>query len=431
MLNENGTKTSFITKKSLSWAMYDWANSVFTLVVITGFYPVIYGNYWASSQSSEAVTFQLGTANSLASVVIVLAAPVLGAFADCSGAKKRLLALFAWMGILITCSLYWVQAGGWQVSLVLFTLGVVSYMAANVVYDALLINVSDSNNVDMISSLGYALGYIGSALMFVFCYWMTQDPTRFGLEDGIEAIRVSFLLVAIWWALFSIPVLMFVDEKPGEKMSLGHAMTSGFRQVISTIKSIRQHRAVAIFLLAYFLYIDGVDTIIRMAIDYGRALEFDTSSMLTALLLTQFVAFPATLIFGWLGKRFGTRLMLLVGIGVYMLVTVWASLIRTEQEFYYIAIMIGLVQGGVQSLSRALYTRLIPADRVAEFFGFYNIMGKSAVFLGPLLMGTVTVMTGSHRLGILVLLVFFIAGALVLLKVPMPESAEGNHASTR
>jgi len=302
-------------------------------------------------------------------------------------------------------------------------------MAANVVYDALLINVSDANNVDMISSLGYALGYIGSALMFVFCYWMTQDPERFGLENGIEAIRVSFLLVALWWAVFSIPVLLFVDEKPGHKMSLGKAMSSGFRQVISTIKSIRQHRAVAIFLLAYFLYIDGVDTIIRMAVDYGRALEFDTNSMLTALLITQFVAFPATLIFGWLGNRVGTRVMLLFGIGVYMLVTIWASLIRSEQEFYYIAIMIGLVQGGVQSLSRALYTRLIPADRVAEFFGFYNIMGKSAVFLGPLLMGVVTYMTGSHRLGILVLLVFFIAGALVLLRVPLEESEEAGNAT--
>ncbi len=410
--------------------MYDWANSVFTLVVITGFYPVIYGTYWAASQSSEAVTFQLGTANSLASIVIVLAAPVLGAFADRSGAKKRLLALFAWLGILMTCSLYWVQAGGWQVSLVLFTLGVVSYMAANVMYDALLVNVSTSGNLDMTSSLGYSLGYIGSALMFVFCYWMTQQPERFGLENGIEAIRVSFLLVALWWALFSIPILLFVGEAPGKKMSLSKAIVSGFQEVVSTLKSIRQHRSVAIFLLAYFLYIDGVDTIIRMAIDYGRALEFDTSSMLTALLLTQFVAFPATLVFGWLGKRYGTRPMLLVGIGVYMIVTIWASLIRTEQEFYYIAIMIGLVQGGVQSLSRALYTRLIPADRVAEFFGFYNIMGKSAVFLGPLLMGIVTVATGSHRLGILVILVFFIAGAVVLLKVPMPTTGEGSDAVT-
>jgi len=418
-------KSSFINRQSLSWALYDWANSAFTLVVITGFFPIIYREYWAINESSQNITFQLATVNSLSSLLIIFLAPLIGAYADQKSVKKKLLGLFAWLAILMTLSMYWVGSGEWRLGLVLFFIGSVSYMAANVMSDSLLINVSTPKTVDMISSLGFSLGYIGSGLMFVFCYWMTQDPSRFGLENANEAIQRSFILVAIWWAVFSLPVLLWVKEPAvpagARQLTFFGSIKSSFASVISTAKTIGQHKSVVIFLLAYFLYIDGVDTIIRMAVDYGKALEFDTSSLLTALLMTQFIAFPATLAFGWLGGKFGTRPMLLVGIRVYVIVVIWGSLIQSERGFFYIATLIGLVQGGVQSLSRAMYTRLIPKDRAAEFFGFYNIMGKSAVFLGPLLMGTVTVWTDSHRIGLLVLLVFFIAGAAVLMKVPLPD----------
>lgn len=429
-MNKITSSTSFINKKSLSWAFYDWASSVFTLVVMTGFMPIIYRDYWAVGQSSENITFQLASVNSISSLMIIFLAPVIGAYADQRSVKKRLLGMLAWMALLLTFSMYWIQAGEWKIAMLVYFLGSVSYMAANIMNDSLLLNVSTPKTVDMISSLGFSLGYFGSAMMFVFCYWMTQKPELFGLEDAYAAIRLSFILVAIWWAVFSLPVLLWVDEPRRERPPIGRAWSSSVSQVISTLKTIRQHKPVVIFLLAYFLYIDGVDTIIRMAIDYGKALEFDTSALLKALLITQFVAFPATLIFGWLASKLGTRKMLLFGLAVYGVVIIWASLIKSEQEFLYIAIMIGLVQGGVQSLSRALYTRLIPADKAAEFFGFYNIMGKSAVFLGPLLMGAVTVITGSHRIGILTLLVFFIAGALVLLKVPMPTTEGDTHAPT-
>ncbi len=376
-------------------------------------------------ETSANVTLHLSAVNSLSSLVIIFLAPLIGAYADQRSVKKKLLGLFAWLAILLTLSMNWIASGEWLLALAIFFIGSISYMAANVMNDSLLVDVSTPKNVDMISSLGFALGYIGSGMMFVFCYWMKENPATFGFRDSNEAIQFAFVLVAIWWAVFSLPVLLWVKEPESdqvvEKRSFLNTVKSSFGAVFSTFKEIRQHKGVMVFLLAYFLYIDGVDTIIRMAVDYGLALEFDSSAILGALLITQFVAFPATLVFGWMGGKFGTRPMLLVGIGVYCIVIIWGSLIQSERGFLGIALLIGLVQGGVQSLSRAMYTRLIPKEKAAEFFGFYNIMGKSAVFLGPLLLGWVTVATDSHRLGLLVLLVFFVAGAGVLMKVPLPE----------
>jgi len=385
---------SFVDRQSLSWAFYDWANSAFTLVVITAFFPIIYREYWAVGETSANITLQLSAVNSLASLVIIFLAPVIGAFADQRSVKKKLLGLFAWLAILLTFSMYWIGNGQWLLALVLFFIGSVSYSAANVMNDSLLVDVSSPKTVDMISSLGFALGYIGSGMMFVFCYWMKENPAKFGFADGNEAIQFAFILVAIWWAVFSLPVLLWVKEpkadQPTEELSFLNTVKSSFSSVFGTFKAIRQHKSVMMFLLAYFLYIDGVDTIIRMAVDYGLALEFDSTAILKALLITQFVAFPATLAFGSLAGKIGTRPMLLVGIGVYIIIIIWGSLIQSERGFLYIALLIGMVQGGVQSLSRAMYTRLIPKEQAAEFFGFYNIMGKSAVFLGPLLMGWVT-----------------------------------------
>lgn len=422
------TKTrlpSWIDRQSLSWAFYDWANSAFTLVVITSFFPIIYRDYWAAGETSANITFHLATVNSLSSLVIIFLAPLIGAYADRKSVKKKLLGLFAYLAILLTVAMYWIGSGNWLLALALFFVGSISYMAANVMNDSLLVDVSTPKTVDMISSLGFALGYVGSGAMFVFCYYMTQNPATFGFADSNAAIQFSFILVAIWWAVFTLPVLLWVKEpksdQPQENLSFLETVKESFSTVINTGKEIGKHKSVMVFLLAYFLYIDGVDTIIRMAVDYGKALEFDTGSLLVALLMTQFIAFPATLAFGWLAGKYGTRPMLLVGIGVYVIVIIWGSMIQSERGFMYIALLIGLVQGGVQSLSRAMYTRLIPKEKATEFFGFYNIMGKSAVFLGPLLMGVVTKLTGSHRLGLLVLLVFFVAGAAVLMKVQLPD----------
>ena len=316
--------------------------------------------------------------------MIAVLAPFLGTVADQGGLKKQFLVFFAFLGILMTLSLFWIVAGQWQLALLVYLIGTLGFMGANVFYDSMLVDIAEDDQMDRVSAWGYALGYIGSAILFSFCVLMTLMPERFGLEDNISAVRVSFLLVAIWWALFSLPILIWVRENK-TRMEKTQLIARSWRQLLETLKHIRQHKPVVIFLLAYWLYIDGVDSIVRMAVDYGQSLGFDTNSLIKALLMTQFIAFPAAVGFGYLGTAIGTRKALLLGIAVYIFTTIWAASIDQTWEFYTLAAIIGLVQGGVQALSRSYYARLIPDDQAAEFFGFYNMLGKSAAVIGPVM----------------------------------------------
>ena len=248
---------------------------------------------------------------------------------------------------------------------------------------------------------------------------MFQKPQWFGFADSAMAIRAGFIAVGIWWAIFSVPLFLFVREPAASgPLSQGKGIiTAGFHQLFATFKHIRGYRQVFLFLLAYWLYIDGLDTIVRMAVDYGMSLGFNAGHLITALLITQFIGFPAAIVFGWLGERIGTRRSIFIGLAVYILVTIMSYWMKDVSEFYYLAVVIGLVQGGVQSLSRSFYARLIPAGQEAEFFGFYNMLGKFAAVIGPLLMGLVALWTGSTRLSILSIVILFVSGAIVLFYV--------------
>ena len=407
------------SRQTISWALYDWANSGFAVVVLAGFYPIFFRDYWAVGQDSEQITFYLGAANSIASVIIVLLAPMMGSIADRGGIRKRLLIVFAGLGLAMTAGLFWVQQGEWGIAAALFVIATVGWMGANVFYDALLIEVSSEQDFDQTSALGYGLGYLGGGLLFALCVLMTLHPDWFWLNDTSQAVRISFLLVALWWAVFSIPLWRFVHE-PGVANAPGftEAARQGLRQLIQTFHEIRQLKPVLMFLLAYWLYIDGVDTIIRMAVDYGKAIGFGSQGLITALLITQFIGFPAALMFGWLGGRIGAKRGILIGIAAYFFITFWAYKMDSEWEFYGLACCIGLAQGGIQSLSRSYYARLIPSDKAAEFFGFYNMLGKFAAIIGPLLVGWTGVMTGSPRTGLLSLLILFTLGGLLLILTP-------------
>ena len=408
-----------IRRPVLAWAFYDWANSAFATVMLAGFFPIFFREYWAQGADSARITFSLGTANSLASLGIVMLAPILGAIADQGGYKKRLLWLFATLGAVLTGSLYWIGQGDWHLAILLYVLASIGFMGGNVFYDSLLVNVTDEAHYDRVSAFGFALGYLGGGLLFAFCVVMTLQPHWFGLASAAEAVQLSFLLTALWWLTFSVPLLLYVREpRPTVPLGVGRATLAGCRQLIDTFHEVRKLRAVAVFLLAYWLYIDGVDTVIVMAVDYGKALGFDSRQLITALLLTQFIGFPAAIVFGHLGERLGTRNGILLGIAGYCVVTVWASLIQETWEFFALATFIGLIQGGIQALSRSYYARLIPADRAAEFFGFYNMLGKFAAVMGPMLVGGIGLATGNPRIGLLSLLILFVAGALVLLRVP-------------
>ena len=401
----------------LAWTLYDWGNSAFATVVMAGFFPLFFRSYWSAGQDSAQITLHLGTANSIGSLVIVLSAPLLGALADQGGFKKRFLSLFALLGIAMTLGLYWATQGEWLLAAMLYAAASIGFMGANIFYDALLVDVAPRQKYDFVSGLGYAMGYLGGGLLFAFCVYLVLNPADFGFADDAAAVRLSFLLVGIWWLLFTLPLLLLVQETPRATPRVGMVKGS-FRQLIDTFHTVRRYREVWWFLLAYWLYIDGVDTIVRMAADYGAALGFSTDDLILALLMIQFIGFPAAIAFGKLGERIGPKTGIYIGLAAYAAITVWGALMTELWEFFAIAVGVGLIQGGVQSLSRSLYARLIPPDKAAEFFGFYNMLGKFAAVAGPFLMGIVGVLTGSPRLAILSLLVFFILGALLLLKVP-------------
>ncbi|MDJ0808340.1 MAG: MFS transporter [Gammaproteobacteria bacterium] len=399
-------------RQQWSWALYDWANSAFATTVMAGFFPVFFKQYWADDLGVTDSTFWLGAANSFAAVLVVLFAPVIGVWSDRVSMKKRLLFLFAALGILMTGGLFLVQQGFWQLALMLYVLAVIGFSSANVAYDALLPGVVGEGSPERLSALGFALGYLGGGLLFAVNVSMVLQPGWFGLADSAEAVRWSFLMVALWWALFSVPVLLFVQDR-----TVDHAprsVLSVWRELAATWRELRALPMAFTFLIAYWLYIDGVDTIVRMAVDYGLSLGFESNDLLTALLITQFVGFPAALAFGHLGVRIGAKRGIWLAIVVYILVVFWAWRMQSSSEFYALAVVIGLVQGGIQALSRALFARLIPAQRAGRYFGLYNMMGKFAAVIGPVMVGWTALLFDSPRAGILsVLLLFLLAAALL------------------
>lgn len=409
-------------KAAISWALYDWANSAFATTVMAGFFPIFLKSYWSAGADITESSFRLGLASSFASLVIVALAPVLGAIADQGGAKKKFLLYFTAMGVVMTGALCLVKQGAWPWAVLLYVLASIGFAGANIFYDALIVLVARRERLDFVSALGFSLGYLGGGLLFALNVAMTLSPQSFGLASAAEAVRVSFVTVALWWAVFSLPVMLFVHEpRPTGVPHVAQWVACGLRQLRSTFREVRQLRVVFTFLIAYWCYIDAVDTVIRMAVDYGLSLGFDSNSLIVALLITQFVGFPAALVFGKLGERYGAKNAVFIGIAVYIGVTLWAMRMTEVREFYVLALIIGLVQGGVQSLSRSLYARLIPANKSAEFFGFYNMLGKFAAVLGPGLMGIIGLLTSSTRDSLWAVVGLFAVGAAVLYFVDETE----------
>jgi MFS transporter, UMF1 family len=401
-----------------AWAMYDWANSVFSVTVISAFFPLFLKQYWSSGVDPTVSTFQLGLANAAGGIVVAILSPMLGAIADQGGTRKRFLAGFTVLAIVMTAGLQFVARGDWPFAVALYALAGIGFSGATAFYDALIVDVAPVRRLDQVSALGFALGYLGGGLLFAVNVAMTLWPERFGLADAGEAVRVSFGMVAVWWALFSLPLFLFVREAPARSSRSGWSVAwAGVRQLRDTLRETRKWREVAVFLVASWLYLDGVGTIARMAVDYGLAIGLGERDLIVALLLTQFVGFPAALAFGRLGARYGARRMILVGLLVYVIATIWSYFMHHAWEFYVLACVVGLVQGGVQLLSRSFFARIIPAGHSAEFFGFYNMVGRVATVIGPLLVGLAAITTGSSRASILVIVVLFVSGGLLLLFV--------------
>jgi UMF1 family MFS transporter len=412
-------------RDTISWALYDWANSAFFTTVLAGFFPVFFQKFWSTGVDPTVSTSRLGFANGIAGLFVALLAPVLGAMADRSGGRKRQLVAWTMLGVAGTAALGFVGQGEWWWAAACFMVAAIGANAANIFCDALLLDVAEPQDYDKVSALGYSLGYLGGGLLFAFNVLMTLKPQWFGLADAAEAVRVSFLSVAVWWFVFMLPAAFNVRERPPVAPPAGFFADArdGLRELRRTLGQVAQYREVSLFLLAYWLYIDGVHTIYTMAVDYGVALGLPSSSLLAALLLTQFVAFPSALALGWIGDRIGAKRGLLICIAVYLSATLYAWFLDSVTEFFALAVVIGLVQGGVQSLSRSFFGRLVPSGKGGEFFGFYNMMGKFASFLGPMLIASVALLTGDSRLSITSLVVLFVLGGLILWRVPEPPRA--------
>ncbi len=402
-----------------AWALYDWANSTFATTVLAGFFPVLFKQYWAGDMAATHSTFWLGLFSSAASLLVMLLSPWLGAIADRRGAKKRFLLLFTLIGVLPTLGLFWAGEGQWLLAALLFAAASVGFFGGLTFYDALLVDVAGPEQSDRVSAWGYALGYLGGGLLFAVNVVMATKPEWFGLASAAQAVKLSFVMVAVWWSVFALPLFIRVRERPGRADT-----DTSFAGLLAILKQAVARPGVLTFLLAYWLYIDAVHTTIRMAVDFGMALGFDSNSLIAALLMVQFIAFPAAVGFGYLGERIGTRKAIYLGLLVYVGVTAWGYYLQTVSQFFMMAAAIGLVQGGVQALSRSFYARLIPADQAGAYFGLFNMIGKFAAVLGPLLVGLVALISGSNRVSILSLLVLFVIGALLLTRVrePQPDS---------
>lgn len=436
MANAGGTPTRswkelICDRKVLSWTLYDWANSAFATTVMAGFFPIFFKQFWSAGFSPVESTAKLGYANSLASFSLGLLAPFLGALADRSSGRKKLLFFFTAIGALSTASLYLVQKQEWATAAALYVFGSIGFAGAQSFYDALLPTIAKPDEMDHVSGLGYGLGYLGGGVLFALNVALTLNPKFFGLEDAAQAVQVSFFSVGVWWLLFTLPLMFFVDEPPrrGEKESLLALFKGSAREIVTTFHDLRKIKTAFMFLLAYFFYIDGVGTIIKMAVDYGMALGFKSDSLIVALLLVQFIGFPAAIGFSFLAQRFGARASLNVAIGTYALVTVAATALQTEWHFYVLAAVIGLVQGGIQALSRSVFGQLIPAEKAGEFFGFFNMLGRFSSVLGPILLAVTALISESPRVSMLSLLILFGVGAFLLNRVPFPDESANRKAA--
>jgi UMF1 family MFS transporter len=384
--------------------------------VLVGLFPIFFAQYWAKDLPPTTSTLYLGLANSLAGFVVMILSPWLGALADRTGTKKRWLAAYTVLGVIATTVLAGIGQSGWLYALVAFVLGSIGFFGSSTFHDALIVRVSTAAESDRVSSLGYALGYLGGGLIFIVDVAMVLHPTLFGLPDAVAAMRAAFVSVAVWWILFSIPLFRQVPEAPPV------AEASGWQELYETLRKVLRNAPVMRFLIAYWLYIDAIGTLQQMAVDFGAKLGLSSEALIKALLLVQFVSFPAAIGFGYLAGRIGTRAAIQLGLVVFTGVTLWAYTMRTEAQFFEMATVVGLVQGGVQALSRSYFSRLIPRERAGEYFGFYNMIGKFAAVLGPMMVGVVAWATHDQHLSIAVLAVFFVAGMILLSRVDDREA---------
>jgi len=411
-------------KKILSWCMYDWANSAFATTIMAAILPVYYSKVAGASLSGNTATVYWGYTTAIALLITAFIAPIMGAIADFSRAKKRFLMIFASIGILFTTLLYLVSTGDWFMASLFFIFGNIGFATSEVFYNSLLPTVAKSEDIDKVSVKGYALGYLGGGILLAINVAMIH------LIDNKEfASRLCFVTVGIWWAVFTIPLIRNIKETPRNNTTAKkfNSFYIGYRRIKKTFNELKHYRQLLMFLIAFWIYNDGIGTIIKMATIYGAEIGIGTNDLIGALLMTQFVGIPFAILFGRLAGTFGTKRSIYLGLMVYTLISIGAYFMTKGIHFWILAFCVALVQGGTQALSRSLFVSMLPQSKTAEFFGFYGMSSKFAGIFGPLIFAIVGQITGTSRLSILSLVLFFILGAFLLSKVNVEEGIKKAH----
>jgi Permeases of the major facilitator superfamily len=410
-----------------SWIMYDWANSAFVTTMVAAVLPIFYADVAAAGLPDYLKTSYWGYTQTIGMVCVALIAPILGAIADVSGYKMIFLRLFAYLGIAASAAFVFVGEGDYLLASFLFILGTIGFSGGNTFYDSLLRDLVPENKRDMVSSKGYSYGYLGGGLLLAVNLLMIMKPGWFGLADTLQGTYLAFLSVAVWWFVFSIPIFRHVGPlipRPEVKLSFARNVSAGASRLFSTFKRIRQYPELLKYLLAFWLFNDGINTVITMATIYGATIGIGTDHLIAALLITQFVAFPFTLLFGRIAEKFSPMKSLYFSLGVYVVIISLGYFMQTAAHFYMLAVMVGMVQGGSQAVARSIFSRLVPKRQSAEFFGFLGVSSKLSSSFGPFVFGVVGQLFHSSRIGILALLVFFIGGIAMLTTVNLNKGRE-------
>ena len=390
-----------------------------TTAVLPVYFKSIAQTQHVSAAGSTAIW---GYSNSFSTLLVSLLAPFLGAMADYPNFKKKMLNIFCWLGIVMTFGLALVPADQWQWLLIVYVFSAIGYSASNLYYDSFLIDVAEDKDMNRISTHGYAYGYLGGVIAFIF-FLILQLTSGFGKLDGAGIARWSFVIAAVWWIIFYIPLQKNVHQK-FSVASNSAPLTDSFKRVIQTLHHIKQYKKVAWFLVAYFFYIDGVDTIFTMATAIGMDIGIKTNELMIVMLVVQLVAFPFSIFFGWLADKTSTRKGILLGISVYFIICLYALNLKTSRDFWILALLVGTSQGGLQALSRSYFGKIIPKDSGSEFYGFYNILGKFSAVMGPFIVAIVTQMTGQSTIGAASISVLFLIGLIVFAILPRITAKE-------
>ena len=422
MLTRLLTRLGLRTREQRAWATYDWANSAFQCTIITAVFPVYFASVAAADLPPAVATERFATATTLALAIVAIVSPVLGAYADFAGAKKRLLALFLALGVLTTAMMVQIGRGDWFFAAVLFVLANIGVSGSFVFYDSLLPHIARGDEMDRVSSAGYAIGYLGGGILLAINLAWILQPAWFGLADAGVASRLSFLSVAVWWLVFAIPLFRHVPEpavtsarQPGVNPAV-----QAFRQLAATLRELRQYRQAFLMLVAFLIYNDGIGTIIRMAGPYGQEIGLPQESLILAFVMVQFVGIPFAIAFGRLADRIGAKPSIFIALVVYVLISLVGYFMTTIWQFFLLSFMVATVQGGSQALSRSLFATMIPKRKSSEFFGFFGVFEKFAGIIGPALFAATVRVTGTSRTAILSVIAFFVIGAVLLFMVDVP-----------